>query len=506
MLKYFLSIFILLSFTSCGKKAKLKFIPPNNFERNEKVLSDKTEVNGREILEKNPLLDLHIKKATLNISEKNQKFYHKEALKIKRVPYLRNKLVSLLENPYHEQLTIDDLFKYEFKAEVSSIFKSLSNTDLLKINQKEASLSLGTYLKASVEGIFDEVSYSVKLGDSKDHFVERQLENLEEQVEGFEFGRKPRESYVVNSKKINFESLVKSLSKRESVIVSIENFTKKEMSLSKWKDQILNSGSILVISNSNDIELVFISDGQSVEESLVENNVDLKRLREFSPIQFESFKDRIEKGRVLGIINSRLDNNDPSYTYKKIQNIKTIKFTKNSDKPAYLFIQLKTIKHSIVDWLEPQRVTIHKDGIPIPSSRMCNVRRRKVEQVVIPTRFSGIQHTLYSLSYNGEKHNFVDLIKNKNISIVSNKNAQYFEILNLPGESDVKEVTLSIRSEMKNDWLIQDKGECKLFYYERVSHYDGEVEIEEERFDNFSPSRIKVQTGSERFINAILIN
>ncbi|GEM_PF-5870313 len=503
MIKYLLPLLLLSTLISCKKEGSIEFVSPNDFPVTES-LSKTNAVSFSPFLEL-PLLNLHPKSSSIDILNSDDELVENIPIQVSKRSLIRSKLLELIDNPNSEELTVDDLFKFKFDVPQSEIFKFIDKYSFANLKSMKGRLSIKNYLYSEGEGLLDDLAYSSGIENDLDIYTNMNLENNLDQTSGFQFGEKPSEAYDFNLESLDLIYIFKNLASDKGIVFSLDDFKISDKEVLDWKREVLEKGSLLIISNKDSQKYMFIPHLKSVEDILIQNQYDLLSLKGYRKINFNKFNEKITYGSILSIVELDRERKEIAKNFLEYQKVKSIKFEKIKDKTVHLFIQLEGIKHSISHRYEAQRVSLYENNIR-RRTRTCNVSRRSISKS--PIRIDPLKDKLsYIFKYNGLKKSIDSLIKEGFVRVERNKNSQHIIIDNLPGLSDKSEVTFELEYKLKLTDVIQDKGQCVLYYRSRTYNVEGanETKVKEERFDSFRRSVSKKPVGIEKIMNVISV-
>ncbi|WP_372651792.1 hypothetical protein [Halobacteriovorax sp.] len=504
MIKYLLPLLILSTLISCNRKSEFKSVELGDFEDISNALSS-TKSEPKESKASFPLLQIHPKSSTLKILNSNDELVSELAIKVTPSSFVRKKLLSLIKDRYSERVTLDDLFKVSFSLSSSESFKILNKYKFSDLNNLRGVISSTSYIKYENSGLLTYLNYRSGIENNNEFFSDFELENSDDQTEGFEYGAKPNEAYEFKLPPLVLKDLFKNITKNNEIVYSLEEFSLENTSVTNWKTEILEKGSVLIISEEDSQKSLFIANNTSVEDTLKKNNIALSSISSHKKINFIKFNEKIARGEVIALVNDQSEFDLSEKVFSEYQNVKEIRFTKIKNKNAHLYIQLKGINHKLIHWYKPERLLSLTNGSGF-HHRSCNVSRRKVEKSAI-TLVPKKEKLSFSINYNGINRSIDSLIKSGDIKVELNENSLHFILLDLPGMSDRTEVLFQINSTLALTNIAQDKGQCVLKYSSRTYDVEGAYEtvIREEVFESFKPSSRKQMVGIEKSMNIITV-
>ncbi len=511
-MKFTLPLLITLSLISCSRKSDLKPVIP--FDDSSKVAStekiEAASISKHSSFYGFPILKLHGVESEFSILGSNGEVVRKVPVKIEERSFIRKKLLDILENPYSQKLSIEDLVTHEYFVSPSEVLKVINHHSFGELSNLRLQTNSKLLLESSKEGMIESLDYEAEISEVESNRVPFTLRNSSEQTDGFEFGVKPKESYSFLTGEASVEETLKKVLSGSGIRYHLSNFELEERSLEDWKSRVLSEGSVLIISREEGEEYSFIQRGESVEEALVREGKTFDLNSDFRMINFLKMNEEVSEGQILALFVMGGDKNKVKGQISESKNIKEFSFTKKKNKDVHFFIQLSGRSHTIKHWYESQVVIFTETGAygTFRSSRSCNVSRRKVVSSATTLDIAKEKWS-YTLFYGGRSISLESLVKEKKAKVEGLGRTQKITLFDLPGSGDFADVRFVLNSEMKEVDIVQDKGQCVLLY-SRSQMHGGEdpdwIRIREEKFQNFQESSYKDFIGTEKMMDLIIVN
>ncbi|WP_417336058.1 hypothetical protein [Halobacteriovorax marinus] len=499
MNQFFLLLSILLLSFSCSKESKLKFSPPMSLNEQESQAVDQQSLESNTKGFQVPTLKLISQKSRLSILN-NDQVTEEIDLKVEDERYLRSKLLDILDGNRPNTLEMSDIFTYSISFKNDELFKIINNIKLEELNNYKANISTFFFLKNNKTGYYLDLDYRAGIENDLGVYVSSQLENEEEQVDGFSYGEKPVESYKFEVPGIALDFAFDKLTKKSKVIYTVDNFNNGEMSLVDWKSETLEKGSLLILSNATQEKIFFIPNGKSISTVLE----DTHKVSHYKKINFVKLDEKILAGQILALVEPQKI--ETRGQVEEIFGAQSVDFVFKEGVSKTLMIQPIGLKHSIHKYREPQKVNYYKDDDYL-HSRYCNVSREKIVAHETPLNMKS-EVSRVKLRFNGRESFLTEMVKMGHAEVKTNKKSLLIILNSLPSVGTISNVNLSILSQLKEEKLVQSNGECRLVHYVKQYEGDGDVVREKvyiERFDSFRPSVDLVKVGIKTKMNLRII-
>lgn len=505
-MKLTITLIILVSVLSCSRKSDVQLdLAGIDVGRDEISSATEEAVYESHSFSSLPLINFHGSLANVQVLDASGKFIKESSININRHSYIREKLSKLINNPYEDNIEIEDIHTFEYSIESSEILKIIGPYDFNDLSKLKLRVRSAQLLESETKGIIDSLEYESLLTDIENSRLHYVLRNSPSQTRGFEFGPKARESYVLDFEVIKMDLAIKKLLSGSRIKFEVTNYEVGENDLVKWRSSILNKGSILLISKEDKDRYFFIPSGSSVEEVLDNKVFNLNS--DYRMINFSKMSEPLGPSRIVAIYVIGDDGYESKKSISEERNLKEYSFVKKRNHKIEFLIQKRGIKHSVKHWKEAQGISLYENG-KLKGRRTCNVNRRKIVKsstTLDRSKYKGE----FSFVFEGRSYSLESLVKEERARISSNGLTQKISLLNLPGSSDRTQVKILINSSLSSRSISQDKGNCNLVYERRQMH-GGEnedwIRIKEEKFDSFSESSTQGLVGVERFMDLIIVN
>ena len=500
---------IFISLLSCSRKSDVELDLDELDMDAEKVSSSNEEISNKSnSFSSLPLINLYGPTSRFQILDISEKVIKDSSININRHSYIRKKASALIDNPYADKIEVEDIHTFEYSIGSDEILKTIGSYYFHDFSKLKFRTNTSQLIESTTEGIIDSLEYESQFTDVESSRLQFVLRNTPAQTKGFEFGVKPRESYVLKLPAIELDLAVKRLLSGSRIKFEVTNYEIEENNLIKWRDNVLSEGSILLITKEDRDSYFFIPSGKSVQEVLSESNKNIFDLNsDFRMINFSKINEPLSSGKLVVIYILGDDGHEFRNNISEEKRLKEYSFIKKRNHKVEFLIQKKGVQHSVKHWKESEGITTYENG-KVWKRRTCKVSRRKIVKNNISLDSSKYKGE-YSFMFEGKTYSLEALMKEKRASIISNGLTQKISLLNLPGNSDRIQVKFLINSTLSKKVVSQDKANCTLSYERRVMD-GGEnsdwIRLREEKFDNFKESRYQGLVGLERFMDLIIVN
>lgn len=526
-MNYLITFSLLILIISCSKSNELKKVsPPYDLKSDEVLVESENEITQFPILK----LRSH-KEVDFSVSNPLNETIKKKKLKLSQSSFIRSRMKRIIESNSIEELSIDDLFRFESYLTEEAKTKLFSELRFENIEDQNIWWNTQFQIASSYKGNVKNISYSVSLyNNSNNNFLEKDYYDLyryENQNEVIELSNSTAKTYRFNSLEKNFSMIGNKLISNHFVIYEVEDFLFKGKSLKDWKREILTEMSVLVVSTKNIEKTIYINKGESLSEALrrqdpsveISINGNVKNLFGTSGSwkligQFK-VHDSVQPGNVIGLFLNDLNEFIPkSKRILQEGNKNLISLTQNKNDSINIFIQGSATKYELSKWHESHAVhrteEVQCDNRSgecllyreLPVLRSCQVDRRKVIENEVEYDSSLVLDD-YSLKM-GHRSYSLDELKELGVgNYYIEKGILNIKIYSFKSIAHERIIEISIKDSLKEIDVIQDFGLCSL---RRISRGGNTIHSHfvREHLNTFSPSSYRSKVGLARRMNAII--
>jgi hypothetical protein len=524
-MNYLIILSLLLSIISCSKKNELKKVSPFvDFQREEILTDSRSEITQFPILKL-----MSLKEIEFIVSNHLNESLKKKKLQLNQGSFLRSRMKRIIQSSSLEELSIDDLFRFENHLTEKAKTELFSELRFEKLGDQNIEWSTKFRISSEFTGKVKNLSYSVSFYNNiNNQFIDKEYYDLyryENQDEVIELTNSAIKTYQFNSSNKKFKKVGDKLISNHFVIYEIEDFEFQGRSLKDWKKDVLTEMTILIISAKGMERIVYINNNETFFEALMRSdssaeisiNGNVKKIfgRSGNWKVIGKISDKVESGNVIGLfLNDFADSSPKSSTISQQFNQKQIIVTQRKMDKVNLFIQGSATKYEISRWHEDhavhrtEEVQCHNSsGVcllyrELPILRQCEVDRREVIQSEINYDSSLILEN-YSLKIGHRDYSLQELKKLKIGNYYFAKGILNVEIYPFSSIAHRRNIEVSVKNSLKDIDVVQDFGTCNLRRISRggTTSY---TNFAREHLVTFSPSSYKSKIGLARRMNAFI--
>ena len=357
-MKYFIILSISLLSLACSKKHELK-----SFEFEEIVPQNESFASEREVIAKFPIIKventtgLDLQAMGISISSSFSR-----TLDTKRESYIRTKMKSIVEYGSSEKLSVDDIFKFQFRLADHEKVKLFQNLRFQEVENYKARVNTSFKLSSSLkEGMVKDLAYKISYVDKRsNNVIDEHYENIyryENQREAIDLADIKSDSYTFESEEFDYSLFTNRIISGKSMVYEIVDYFTNDKSLREWKEESMKSCALVLISFEGKQEYLFIKSGESLEDALrdydksfeVSVNGNIKVINDqkgdWSKIGFTKINRKVRSGEVFGIY---LKNNTKKIevSTKRIQSLikkQEVVLEQDKEEEIELFIQMNSL-------------------------------------------------------------------------------------------------------------------------------------------------------------------